>query len=151
MNCLTIILKPGFHFNALVEIERFLKRTMPQYSFSFDDGYIDIEPLGVSIREPFFQEESEEKKFLTIAFYIRDAWVYQDDEYHKIYAITKEIAIALKTNEWWYSSEMQGDMYEEFSANQIAAFLETGEHVLEYEDSKNGYSADIIWFVHDKI
>lgn len=42
------------------------------------------------------------------------------------------------TREWWYSSEMQGDQYDDFSPDQIAELIEAGEHVLEYEDSKNG-------------
>lgn len=151
MNCLTVILKPGFHFNALVEIERFLRRTLPQYEYNNDGLYLDIEPLSVSISEPFFQIDKENKLFLCISFFIRDLWIYDEKEYRRIRGIVAEIAKALKTDEWWYSSEMQGDMYEEFSAIQITEFLETGEHVLEYEDSKNGYSADIIWFVHDKI
>lgn len=54
------------------------------------------------------------------------------------------------TLEWWYSSEMQGDQYDDLSPDQIAELIEVGEHVLEYEDSKNGFSADTIWFVHDQ-
>ncbi|MBD5184995.1 MAG: hypothetical protein HDS92_00110 [Bacteroidales bacterium] len=72
-------------------------------------------------------------------------------EYKRIHEAVAELAIALQTSEWWYSSEIQGDMYEEFSPNQIAEFLETGEHVIEFEDSRNGYSVENIWFLHDKI
>lgn len=151
MNCLTVILKPGFHFNALVEIERFLKRALPPYTYDNDGLYIDVEPIGVSINEPFFQVDNGEKLFLCISFYIRSCWVYDEMEYRRIYGIAKEIATALNTDEWWYSSEMQGDHYEEYSPGQIAAFLNDGEHVLEYEDSKNGFSGDRIWFVHDRI
>lgn len=149
MNCLTVILKPGFHFNALVEIERFLKRVLPQYAYDNDGLYIDVEPIGVSINEPYFQVDGEEKLFLCISFFIRDSWVYDEKEYRRIYGITKEIATSLKTDEWWYSSEMQGDHYEEYSPSQIAEFLNVGEHVLEYEVSKKGFSGDEVWFVHD--
>lgn len=45
---------------------------------------------------------------------------------------------------------MQGDQYDDLSPDQIAELIEVGEHVLEYEDSKNGFSADTIWFVHDQ-
>lgn len=33
---------------------------------------------------------------------------------------------------------MQGDQYDDLSHDQIAELIEAGEHVLEYEDSKNG-------------
>lgn len=149
MNCLTVILKPGLHFNALVEIERFLRRALPQYEYNDDGLYLNIEPLSVSINEPFFQVDKENKLFLCISFFIRDSWVYDEREYRRIYGIVKEIATALKTDEWWYSSEIQGDHYEEYNPTQIAEFLNAGEHVLEFENSKNGFSGDEVWFVHD--
>ena len=55
MNCLTVILKPGFHFNALVEIERFLRSTLPKYEYENDGLYIEVEPLGISINELIFK------------------------------------------------------------------------------------------------
>lgn len=151
MNCLTIILKPGFQFNALVEIERVLKSVLPQYAYNYNGLYIDVKPIGVIIDEPYFQVDNEEKLFLCISFFIRSSWVYDEIEYPGIYGIAKEIATALNTDEWWYSSEMQEDHYVEYSTSQIAEFLNDGKHVLEYEDSENGFSGDKIWFVHDKI
>lgn len=151
MNCLTVILKPGFNFNALVEIERFLKRALPNYEYENDGVFLDIEPLGISISEPYFQVDNDTKLFLCISFFIRDSRVYDANDYIRIHAIMSKIAIVLKTDEWWYSSELQCDHYEDFSTNQIAEFIKSGEHVLEYEDSKNGYSSDVIWFVHDMI
>lgn len=150
MNCLTVILKPGFHFNALVEIERFLKRTLPHYEYENDGLYIDVQPLGISINEPYFQVDHENKLFLCISFFIRESWLYDEKEYRRIHDTISEIAKVLKTDEWWYSSEMQGDKYDDLSPEQIAEFIEGGEHILECEDSKNGFSADEIWFVHDK-
>lgn len=151
MNCLIVILKPGFHFNALIEIERFIKRILPHYKYENDGVYLDIGTLDVSINEPYFQVDNDTKLFLCISFFIRASWIYDAKEYRRIRDVMTEIAAALKTDEWWYSSEMQSDHYEEFSTNQIAEFMKSGEHVLEYEDSKNGYSADLIWFVHDKV
>ncbi len=151
MNCLTVILKPGFHFNALIEIERFLKRVLPRYEYDNDGFYIDIKPIDVSINEPYFQADNEEKQFVCISFFIRASWIYDEREYQRIRGIVTEIAKALETDEWWYSSEMQEDHYDDYSTSQISDFLNKGDHVIEYEDSKNGFSGDIIWFVHDKI
>lgn len=88
--------------------------------------------------------------FLCVSFFIRESWLYDEKEYRRIHDTISEIANVLKTDEWWYSSEMQGDKYDDLSPEQIAEFVEGGEHILEYEDSKNGFSADEIWFVHDK-
>ena len=106
--------------------------------------------MGISINEPYFQVDHENKLFLCISFFIRESWLYDEKEYRRIHDTISEIAKVLKTDEWWYSSEMQGDKYDDLSPEQIAEFIEGGEHILEYEDSKNGFSADEIWFVHDK-
>ena len=100
MNCLTVILKPGFNFNALGEIERFLKRALPNYEYENDGVYLDIEPLGISISEPYFQVDNDTKLFLCISFFIRDSRVYDANDYIRIHAIMSKIAIVLKTDEY---------------------------------------------------
>lgn len=74
MNCLTVILKPGFHFNSLVGIKRFLRSILPQYEYNDDGLYLDIEPFSISISEPFFQVDKENKLFLCISFFIRETY-----------------------------------------------------------------------------
>ena len=59
MDCLNAILQPGFHFDALVEIERFLRRTLPHYEYENYRGDLIVEPLGININEPFFQIDKE--------------------------------------------------------------------------------------------
>lgn len=61
--------------------------------------------------------------------------------------MAKEIAKALKTDEWWYSWDQNDD----YTPCQIVDFIANGEHVIAYEDNTSGVSGEIIWFLHDKI
>lgn len=156
MNCLIVLFKPGVHFSCVKEIKDILELNLPKYSYELDDWTsIDIDqcPFPASIEDPFFQLESDVKKFLHIPIYLRNAWLYEDDFYIRLKEFVGEICTALKSDEWWYTSEMQCDHYEELTIEGIETALNEEEHTVEHAIKRLGgsFKATQLWFEHDTI
>ena len=64
-----------------------------------------------------------------------------------------EICTALKSDEWWYTSEMQCDHYEELTIEGIETALKEEEHTVEHAIKRLGgsFKATQLWFEHDTI
>lgn len=149
MNCLLVIFKPGIPFYSINDIQPILQRAMPQYTLNNSGDSLDLSPWAADIIEPYFQSESGQKIFLQISFYIRDSWLYCHDEYVNLKNLVTDICSVLETDEWWWSSEMQYDQYDEYTPMQIETFLNNKEHTLEFRETLNIESYDNIWFLHD--
>lgn len=103
---------------------------MPQYEFNNNGDSLDLSPWAADIFEPYFQEESSQKIFLQISFYMRHSWIYCHDQYIELKNLVADICSALGVHEWWWSSEMQCDYYDEYTPLQIDNFINSKEHTL---------------------